>query len=119
MQGEEKKIIECDQCGAILEDIGAELTERVIGEDEDGNEVIERFFECPFCGKHYTVTVLDRQMRLMIQERQQIAAKVRRILKQRGNAIIMQKLIEKDTALKEELIYRANVLKEKYGTEEE
>lgn len=119
MKGEEKKIIECDQCGAILEDIGAELTERVIGEDEDGNEVTERFFECPFCGKHYTVTVLDRQMRLMIQERQQIAAKVRRILKQRGNAIIMQKLIEKDTALKEELIYRANVLKEKYGTEEE
>lgn len=119
MQEKEKRIIECDRCGSILEDIGAELTERMLAEDEEGNPVTERFFECPFCGKHYTVTVIDRQMRLMIQERQQIAAKVRRILKQRGNKITLQKLIEKDEVLKEELIYRANVLKEKYGTEEE
>lgn len=118
MQEKEKRIIECDQCGAILEDIGAELQDRVIAEDEEGNAVTERFFDCPFCGRHYTVTVIDRQMRLMIQERQQIAKKVGRILRQNGNKIVMQKLMDKDAALKEELIYRASFLKEKYKEEQ-
>ena len=118
MQEKKERIIECDQCGAILENIGAELTDRVIAQDEEGNDVTERFFDCPFCGKHYTVTVIDRQMLLMIQERQQIARKVKRILKQKGNPIVMQKLMEKDAALKEELLYRANFLKEKYKEEQ-
>ena len=39
----------------------------LLAEDEAGNPVIERYFDCSNCGRHYTVTVMDREMRLMMQ----------------------------------------------------
>ena len=56
---EEKKKIICDKCKAEFE-MKKFLKDRVIAKDKMGNAVMERFFECPDCGTHYSVTVIDR-----------------------------------------------------------
>ena len=109
----EKKII-CDKCKAEIE-MENLLKDRVIAKDKAGNAVMERFFECPFCGQHYTVTVIDREMRLMIQKRGQLMQKVNRMLKAGGNRKRMQQLLDADAQLKKDLKSRADRLKEEYA----
>lgn len=110
----QKSEIVCDECGAVIEELNGLLRDHVIAEDEDGNEITERFFECTRCGHHYTVTVIDRNMRLMIQRRTQLKHRMNRILKNRGNKVILQKLIDEDKAIREDLKARADALKMKY-----
>lgn len=112
--GRQKGEIVCDECGAVMEELNGLLRDHVIAQDEDGNEITERFFECPRCGHHYTVTVIDRNMRLMIQWRTQLKYRMNRILKNRGNKVVLQKLIDEDKAIQDDLKVRADALKKKY-----
>lgn len=112
--GRQKGEIVCDECGAVMEELNGLLRDHVIAQDEDGNEITERFFECPRCGNHYTVTVIDRNMRLMIQRRTQLKHRMNRILKNRGNKVVLQKLIDEDKAIQDDLKVREDALKKKY-----
>ena len=76
---------------------------------------MERFFECPACRTHYTVTVIDREMQLMIQKRDQLMLKVRRMLREGGGEERTKKLLDADKKLKEDLKSRADRLKEEYA----
>lgn len=109
----EKKII-CDKCKAEFE-MQNLLKDRVIAKDKTGNAVMERFFECPDCGTHYTVTVIDREMWLMIQKRGQLMKKVNRLMRSGGSKERMQKLLDADEKLKKDLKSRADRLKEEYA----
>lgn len=109
----QKKEIRCDKCG---EEIGKpNLKDRVIAKDKAGNAVTERFFECPACGTHYTVTVIDREMQLMIQKRGQLMLKVNRMMREGGSKERAKKLLDADKKLKEDLKSRAEKLKEEYA----
>lgn len=110
----EKKKIICDKCG---EEIGRMnlLKDRVIAKDRAGAAVTERFFECPACRTHYTVTVTDREMRLMIQKREQLMKKVNSLLRVGGSKERMQQLLDADEKLKEDLKSRADRLKGEYA----
>lgn len=111
---EEKKEIICDKCGAEIE-MKNLLRDRVIGKDEAGNAVMERFFECLDCGQHYTVMVIDREMRLMIQKRGQLMLKVNSMLQEGGSKERTQKLLDADKKLKEDMKSWADKLKEEYA----
>ena len=111
----EKEMI-CNQCGGVIEMEGA-LRDRVIAKDAAGNDVTERYFDCPICGKHYTVTVIDRDMRLLIQKRKQIQYRVNKLLKENGSRKKMQQLLDTDAELKDDLKHMAQKLKEEYEEE--
>lgn len=111
---EEKKEIICDKCSAAIETKNL-LKDRVIAKGKGGNAVMERFFECPACGAHYTVTVIDREMRLMMQKRNQLMQKVNRLLRTGGSRERMQKLLDEDAQLKRDLKSRADRLKGEYA----
>lgn len=110
----QKGEIVCDKCGAIIEVAKGLLRERVIAKDDDGNDIVEQFFECGHCGQHYTVTVIDRDMRLMIQRRVQLKRRMNMNLKRKGSKVALQKLIDEDRELQEDLKFAADVLKKKY-----
>lgn len=110
-------IIICDVCRAQIEREQMELWDRVIATDEDGFDVVERYFDCPHCGSHYTVTVIDRDMKLMIQKRQQLQKRIKNAIRNRSSEYVMRKYAQQDEELKEELEYRAEVLKERYEKE--
>lgn len=112
--GRGKSEIICDGCGVTIERTGELLREHVIAQDENGNDIVERFFECGHCGKHYTVTVIDRDMRLMIQRRVQLKRRMNMNLKRRGSKAALQKLIDEDRELQEDLKFTADALKKKY-----
>lgn len=108
-----KGMIVCDQCHAEFETQEIELKDRVIGRDEDNNDVTERYFECPFCGEHYTVTVIDRKQRLMIQESNMLKRRWNREIRI-GNGQKARKYAEKAENLKTDIIARSKYLKRKY-----
>lgn len=110
----QKSEIVCDNCGAIIETVKGLLREREIAKDEDGNDIVEQFFECGRCGQHYTVIVTNRDMRLMIQRRVQLKRRMNMNLKRNGSKAALQKLIDEDRELQEDLKYAADALKEKY-----
>lgn len=112
-----KQGITCNYCNAHIEPAAIEVMDAVIAQDDNGDDVIERYFDCPHCGSHYTVTIMDREMRLMAQKRKQIQKRIGRL--GNCNKALIDKYVEQDRELKEEFMYRASVLKEKYGTEEE
>lgn len=115
---EEKKEIICDHCGANILDMGMHLEERVLAEDEAKNPIIESFFNCPYCGKHYTVTVIDREMRLMIQKRQQLQKRIGRRLKDGAKMVSVRVQQEAVRELQDDLMHRAAMLKRKYLKEQ-
>lgn len=109
-----KKEIICDSCGAEVLGMGMKLADQVLAEDEAGNPVIERYFDCPNCGRHYTVTVMDREMRLMMQKRQQLQKRIARRLKDGAKAVAVKAQQEAARELQDGLMQRASMLKEKY-----
>lgn len=110
-------IIICDECRAQIEQEQLEVRDRVIAKDEDGNDVVERYFDCPNCGRHYTVTVIDRQQKIIIQKRRQVQKKINLCVKNYGSKARIRKYQEEDKELHEEFKYRAKVLKERYEKE--
>lgn len=111
----------CDSCKELIHKAGQPtegfLRDRQIGK-ADGSPVIERFFECPHCGAHYTVTVIDRKMRLLMQRRIQIQRKVGEALKA-GNKKRAEKLMKETAEVKKQLKERADKMKEVYAHETE
>lgn len=110
----EKKEIICDSCGADVLGMGMKLEDRVLAEDESRNPVIERYFDCPNCGKHYTVTVIDREMHLMMQKRQQMQKRIARRMKDGAKMVSVKAQQEAARELQDGLMQRAAMLKEKY-----
>lgn len=111
---EKKKEIICDSCGIDIMEMGMQLEDRVIAEDESKNPVIERYFDCPHCGRHYTVTVIDRGMRLMIQKQQQLQKRIGRRIKDGAKPTAVRAQQEAARELQDDLMHRAAMLKERY-----
>ena len=40
----------CDKCAAIFTPDMIEVQNRVITQDEEHNDIIEQYYECPVCG---------------------------------------------------------------------
>ena len=108
--------VHCDACGKTIEMNGATHT-RIIAKDEDGFNVAEQFFDCPHCGAHYTIAVIDRKMQQLIQQRQQIRkqAALHRRIKSREETF--QKLQRTDESIKRQQEVRMKILKAKYEKE--
>lgn len=107
------KKIKCDQCGAEFETDEVVVKNRTIEQDEKGNDVIEKFFECPLCAKKYRITVMDREQMLRIQQMTMTALRANRAAKG-GQASRAKQYMRKHDELKEAVRERAKMLKEKY-----
>lgn len=105
----------CDACGSVIEDTGIES--RVIAKDKDGYDVAEQFFECQNCGKHYTVTVIDRKLLLMIQKRRQLLKQIKLHEQIKSREQTIKKLLEKNESMKRQQMERTTELKERYREE--
>ena len=103
----------CDKCGAEIK-VQEALKDRTINMGRIGT-ITERFFECQVCGENYTITVIDREMRLMIQKRSQLMKKVNQLLLSGGSREQIQQLLDADEKLKKDLKSRSDRLKEKLG----
>lgn len=104
----------CDSCGQQTD---VELWTRLIAKDRNGYDVTEQYFECKNCGKHYTVGVYDRQMRLDIQKRRQIQAQIRLHRQIGSRPGTIQHFIRKEENLKDKMLRRSQELKERYREE--
>lgn len=104
----------CDTCRQEFALDEIELKNRVIAQDENGDDVIEQYFTCPLCGEDYSVIILDRQQEELIKKRRQIRARVNRaILNKRADRA--RKYAEQEQELKNDIRCREEMLKEKYG----
>lgn len=112
-----EKVIVCDKCETEMEQDVLGAWDRVIAIDENGNDVVEKYFECHYCGAHYTVAVIDREIKLMIQKRRQIQKKIMLGRSNKASEFVLRRYQRQDEELKEEQRYRENVLKEKYEKE--
>lgn len=108
--------VHCDACGKIIEMNGATYT-RIIAKDEDGFNVAEQFFDCPHCGAHYTIAVIDRKMQQLIQQRQQIRKQVALHRRIKSREKTFQKLQRTDERIKRQQEARMKMLKAKYEKE--
>lgn len=106
----------CDACGKIINMDGATYT-RIIAKDEDGFNVAEQFFDCPHCGAHYTIAVIDRKMQQLIQQRQQIRKQVALHRRIKSREKTFQKLQRTDESIKRQQEARMKMLKAKYEKE--
>lgn len=106
----------CDSCGKVIEMNGASFC-RIIAKDEEGYNVAEQYFDCPHCGAHYTVAVIDRKMQRMIQQRQQIRKQIElhRRIKNREKTFL--KLQKEDERIKQLQEAHMKLLKAKYEKE--
>lgn len=104
--------IYCDDCKKTISLDGL-IREHVIGNDESG-PIKEKFFECPNCGKHYTITVYNRRMALKIQKRKQLQVKIKRAWGRKSDAQRFRTWVNEDERLKNELLTEAHQLREKY-----
>ena len=62
----------CNKCAATFTPDMIEIQKRVITQDEEHNDIIEQYYDCPICGAHYTITITDRVQRIAIQKRRQL-----------------------------------------------
>lgn len=106
----------CEECGATIA-LEKTLRTRTIAKDKDGFDVMEQFFFCDRCGKHYTITVIDHKQQKMIQKRAQIKKQIRMHTKIGSREKTIQDLHKKEERLKEDMMKRASMLKEKYKEE--
>lgn len=104
----------CDSCGEVIHTADMKVKGRVIEKDADGENVTELYFACPNCQKHYTVTVLDRKMRLTIQKRTQLRGRIERGIRDRASETQLRKWRDEDQKLKERLLKMTAHLKEMY-----
>lgn len=105
--------IVCEECRAEFEPEELAIKNRVIVDGETYEKVTETYFLCPVCGAHYTVTVLDRQQRLMVQRRRRLQQSYKGALKI-GKPKRADTYKEQERKLAKELKERAKMLKEKY-----
>lgn len=113
----ELPMIVCDKCKTESSPQDIKIERKVIGTDEEDDEVEEQFFTCPHCKQKYVFLVTDRKMRLMIQKRGQLLHKIARGRQNRAPEVLFHKWIAEDTALKNELLERSKKLKETWKNE--
>lgn len=106
----------CDNCGKTIEMNGATFS-RIIEKDEEGYNVAEQYFDCPHCGAHYTVAVIDRKMQQMIQQRQQIRKQIELHRKIKSREKTFLKLQKEDERIKQLQEAHMKLLKAKYEKE--
>lgn len=106
----------CDNCGKTIETNGATFS-RIIAKDEEGCNVAEQYFDCPHCGAHYTVAVIDRKMQQMIQQRQQIRKQIALYKGMRKQNGVLWRLQRTDEQIKRQQEDRMKLLKAKYEKE--
>lgn len=106
----------CDNCGKTIEMNGATFS-RIIAKDEEGYNVAEQYFDCPHCGAHYTVAVIDRKMQRMIQQRQQIRKQIELHRKIKSREKTFLKLQKEDERIKQLQEAHMKLLKAKYEKE--
>ena len=106
----------CDSCGKTIEMNGATFS-RIIAKDEEGCNVVEQYFDCPHCGTHYTVAVIDRKMRRMIQQRKQIRKQIELHRKIKSREKTFLKLQKEDKRIKQLQEAHMKLLKAKYEKE--
>lgn len=106
----------CDNCGKTIEMNGATFS-RIIAKDEEGYNVAEQYFDCPHCGTHYTVAVIDRKMQRMIQQRQQIRKQIELHRKIKSREKTFLKLQKEDERIKQLQEAHMKMLKAKYEKE--
>lgn len=56
----------CDKCKLIISKF--EIKTHIITKDEKGIDVQESYFQCPTCGKKYTILISDRKVALTDSE---------------------------------------------------
>lgn len=108
--------VHCDSCGKVIDMNGATYS-RIIAKDEEGCNVAEQFFNCPHCGAHYTIAVIDRKMQQLIQQRQQIRKKIALFKGMRKQDGVLWKLQKTDDQIKRQQEARMKMLKKKYEKE--
>lgn len=106
----------CDACGKVIDMNGATYS-RIIAKDEEGYNVAEQFFDCPHCGAHYTIAVIDRKMQQLIQQRQQIRKQIALHRRIRSRETTLEKLQRTDDQIKRQQETRMKMLKAKYEKE--
>lgn len=106
----------CDNCGKTIEMNGATFS-RIIAKDEEGYNVAEQYFDCPHCGTHYTVAVIDRKMQRMIQQRQQIRKQIELHRKIKSREKTFLNLQKEDERIKQLQEAHMKMLKAKYEKE--
>lgn len=94
----------CNKCNATFTPDMIEIRKKVIKQDEHGDDVIEQYYECPICGAHYTITIMDRVQRIAVQN----AIRARKPAR-------AQTYKDKERELADDIQARAKMLKEKYG----
>lgn len=112
-----EKHIYCDGCKKTISLEGL-IKERFLAKDGD-ETVTEKYFECPNCGKHYTITVYNRRMAIKIQKRRQLQVKIKRAWGRKSDAQRFRTWVNEDERLKNELLAEAAKLRRKYLQEGE
>lgn len=103
----------CNKCNATFTPDMIEIQKKVITQDEHGDDVIEQYYECPICGAHYTITIMDRVQRIAVQKRRQYQQQSRT---QSGQESQQERRPTKTrkAELADDIQARAKMLKEKY-----
>ena len=104
----------CDKCAATFTPDMIEIQKRVITQDEEHNDIIEQFYECPICGAHYTITITDRVQRIAIQKRRQLQTAVKNAIRAKKTSTGAD-IKSKEKELADDIQARAKMLKEQYA----
>lgn len=104
----------CNKCNAIFTPDMIEVQNRVITQDDERNDIIERYYECPICGAHYTITITDRVQRIAIQKRRQLQTAVKNAIRAK-RPTRAQTYKNKEKELADDILARAKMLKKQYA----
>lgn len=108
--------VACDDCGAAI-DIRKTMRSREIAKEKDGFRIQEQYFTCPACGKHYTVLIIDREMRKMIQKQKQLRKQIQLYQQIQVQPWVVEKLMRHTESLMRAKKGRMRKLKERYREE--
>lgn len=89
----------CDKCKLIISKF--EIKTRMITQDEKGIDVQESYFQCPTCGKKYTILISDRKLRLLIQKRVLCLKKIQKAKNKKDEAAMIRNKKKHDRIEKE------------------
>lgn len=105
----------CDACG---KETAINLWTREIAKERDGYfPVVEKYFCCEACGKHYTVGVYDHEQSMNVQKRRRLQRMIRLHISIRSRQETIEGLQKEEQRLKAKMLKRAERLKEKYREE--
>lgn len=107
-----RRQIICDKCKSEISK--CEIKNRIITQDKKGIDVKESYFQCPTCGKKYTVLLSDRKLRLLIRKRVLCLKKIQKA-KNKNDEVTVLRCSKKYDKIKKEISDRQEVLVHEYG----